>query len=146
MLYSHGSLLLTWFNFIPTWICNHTPSKVWDENTDPFQNFNGSTVEVWEGISSFIPYFKTGVIIYPYMKGCKYTWICLRSPPRCFYVHFIVLVLLLRFCFLQWTVSLCGSSYQPGLDIHRHGCIVCLLLRMHCKYWLHVSAFKPPTW
>ena len=30
----------------PAWISNHTPSKVWDEITYPFLNFNGCTVEV----------------------------------------------------------------------------------------------------
>ena len=39
-------LLLTWFNFNPAWISNHTPCKVWDEITYPFLNFNGCTVEV----------------------------------------------------------------------------------------------------
>ena len=32
-------------------------SEVWDEITYPFPNFNGATVEVWEGINNFIPYF-----------------------------------------------------------------------------------------
>ena len=30
----------------PTWISNHTLSKVWEEITYPFLNFNGATVEV----------------------------------------------------------------------------------------------------
>ena len=30
---------------IPAWISNHMPSKVWDEITYPFLNFNGVTVE-----------------------------------------------------------------------------------------------------
>ena len=33
----------------PAWISNHMPSKVWDEITLPFWNFNGYTVEVWNG-------------------------------------------------------------------------------------------------
>ena len=28
------------------WICNHINYKVWDENTYPFLNLNGATVEV----------------------------------------------------------------------------------------------------
>ena len=31
---------------ISGWISNHKPSKVWDEITHPFLNFNGCTVEV----------------------------------------------------------------------------------------------------
>ena len=42
-LYHQGPLLLT---LIPAWIINHMPSKVWDEITYPFLNFNGATVEV----------------------------------------------------------------------------------------------------
>ena len=38
--YKHG------LTIIPAWISNHTPNKVWDEITYPFQNFNGCTVEV----------------------------------------------------------------------------------------------------
>ena len=42
---------------IPTLISNYMLSNVWDEITDPFPNFNGCTVEVWEGISNFISHF-----------------------------------------------------------------------------------------
>ena len=61
-----GPLLLTWFNFNPTWIRNYMPNKVWDEITYPFLSFNGCTVEVWEWISNFIPHFIMDVITYPY--------------------------------------------------------------------------------
>ena len=36
------------------------PSKVWDEITYPFLNFNGATVEVKEWISNFIPHINNG--------------------------------------------------------------------------------------
>ena len=39
------------------------PIKVRDEITYPYLNFNGCTVEVWEGISIFIPYFIMDLII-----------------------------------------------------------------------------------
>ena len=29
--YGQWHLLLTWFNLIPAWICNHMPAKVWGE-------------------------------------------------------------------------------------------------------------------
>ena len=41
------------------------PGKVWDEITYPFPNFNGTTIEVWERISNFIPHFIRDVITYP---------------------------------------------------------------------------------
>ena len=53
-------------NWIPAYISNHMPSKVWDEITYPFPNFNGAAVEVWEWISNFIPHFIMVVkITYP---------------------------------------------------------------------------------
>ena len=41
------------------------PYKFWDENTHPFPNFNGGTVEVWEWINDFITYLTGHVITYP---------------------------------------------------------------------------------
>ena len=38
---------------------------MWDETTYPLPNFNGFTVEVWEWICNFIPYFTGYVITYP---------------------------------------------------------------------------------
>ena len=38
------------------------PSKVWDEITYPFLNFNGCTVEVKEWIGNFILHFVMDVI------------------------------------------------------------------------------------
>ena len=52
-------------NFFPVWISNNAASKVWDEITYPFPNFNGGTVEVWEWLSNFIRHFIIDVIIYP---------------------------------------------------------------------------------
>ena len=40
------------------WISNHMSCKVWGEINYPFPNFAGTTVEVWERLSNFIPYFK----------------------------------------------------------------------------------------
>ena len=34
-----GLVLLTWIIFIPAWISNHVPNKVWDEIIHPFPNF-----------------------------------------------------------------------------------------------------------
>ena len=42
---TQGPLLLTWFNFNSAWINDYMPSKVYDEITYPFRNFNGCTVE-----------------------------------------------------------------------------------------------------
>ena len=50
---------------IPALINNHMPSKVGDEMTYPFPNFNGAAVEGWESISNFIPHIMMDVITYP---------------------------------------------------------------------------------
>ena len=42
------------------------PSKVWDEITYQFQNFNGCTLAVLEWIRNFTPQFIIDVITYPY--------------------------------------------------------------------------------
>ena len=47
------------------WIANHKSSKVWEEMTSLFPNFNGCTVAVWEWKSQFIPHTVMGVITYP---------------------------------------------------------------------------------
>ena len=53
--YWHGLTLIT------VWISNYIRYQVWDEITYPFQNFNGGTVEVWELIINFNPYFILGM-------------------------------------------------------------------------------------
>ena len=40
-------------------------SKVWDEFTYPFLNYNSAAMEVQEWISNFILHFKMDVITYP---------------------------------------------------------------------------------
>ena len=43
------------------------PNDVCNEITNPFSNFNGATVEVWEWIGNIITQIIIGVIIYKYM-------------------------------------------------------------------------------
>ena len=50
---------------IPAWICNHMLSKMWDDITYPFSNFNGANIEIWEWISDFIPHFIMDLITCP---------------------------------------------------------------------------------
>ena len=47
-LLAHSSRPFYWhgLTLIPACISNHMHSKVWDEITDPFLNFNGATVDV----------------------------------------------------------------------------------------------------
>ena len=59
--FDHGQYQLSGhmpsLSLIPTCISNYIHYKVWDKITYPFPNFNSCTVEVWEWISNFIPYF-----------------------------------------------------------------------------------------
>ena len=52
-------------SLIPAWIKNYMSSKVWEEITYPFPNFNGCTIEVWEWISNFISHYIRDIITYP---------------------------------------------------------------------------------
>ena len=69
------SLCSVWFSvlwpflltltLIPALISENIFSKMWDEITCPFPNFNDATVDVLECISNFIPHFIMAVIAYP---------------------------------------------------------------------------------
>ena len=50
------------------WISNYMSSKVWNEITYPFLNFNGATVEVWKSISDCISNFIIDVITYLWLN------------------------------------------------------------------------------
>ena len=52
------------------WLCSFW-NKVVSKITNPFPNFNGTTVEVWKWISNFISYFTA----YDYLPGIRrYCW------------------------------------------------------------------------
>ena len=48
--------------FIPAWVNNYKPWKVWHEITYPLLNFNSYTAVVLERIRYFTPHFMVGVI------------------------------------------------------------------------------------
>ena len=51
------------------------PSKLWDELTYQFSNFNGATVEIWEchiSTCNFVPHFIMDIITYP-CWSCSYS-------------------------------------------------------------------------
>ena len=56
---------------IPAWISDYMHFKGWDEITNPFPNFNGCTIEVWEWIIIFIQHLNIHVISLPYWKNNK---------------------------------------------------------------------------
>ena len=68
--------LLTWINWIPALQSNHMPSKMRDEIYHPFANPNGSTIEIWEWICYFNPYFIMNVITHPCL------WVIVVRPNR----------------------------------------------------------------
>ena len=59
LFYQHGLTL------IPAWISNYIHYKVWYGIVYPFQNINGTAIQVWEWISNFIPHFTGHVVTYP---------------------------------------------------------------------------------
>ena len=56
LVYFHRLILIS------AWISIYIHYKVWDEITYPFSHFNGTAVEVWEGISNVILHFNKKVI------------------------------------------------------------------------------------
>ena len=50
-------------------------NKVWDGITDPFTDFNGGAVKVWEQISDFIHHFIMDVITYPRWDKSETMWV-----------------------------------------------------------------------
>ena len=56
---------LTLRNFNQACISNHMHSKMGDEITYPFPNFNSCAVEVLQWVSNFIPQFIMDAITYP---------------------------------------------------------------------------------
>ena len=58
---------------------NYILSKVWDESTYPFSNFNGCTVDVWNGLSNSTPHFIIDVII-AYILGLNLNNVSERDP------------------------------------------------------------------
>ena len=98
-------------------------SKVWDEITDPFPNFNGCTVEVWEWISNFTPYVKMAVITYKINTTKQST----RCPQR---VLFEFPTFNLR-AMLRWQQQLqsAGNNQFNGTGHHD---IYEYYISMHC--------------
>ena len=52
-------------SLIPPLISNHVIYKCGMKESFQFAKFNGATVEVWEWIDTFIPYFTGHVVTYP---------------------------------------------------------------------------------
>ena len=74
-----GPLLLAWFDFNPS-MDKCMPSKVWDEITYPFPNFNSYAVEVGKWISNFILNSIMDVLLIQAKKG---PLLVMRHHPQC---------------------------------------------------------------
>ena len=69
----------TWGNFIPACISDHMTNKMLGEITHPLPNFNGSTVEVSEWKSNFIPHFIMDVITQSMLKTESLEWYLIQT-------------------------------------------------------------------
>ena len=49
----------------PAWISNYVHDNVCDVITDPFPDYIGASVEVWEWMNNFIPHLTPHMITYP---------------------------------------------------------------------------------
>ena len=57
-------LVQLWILFL--WRSQHIHHKVWSDIINPFPNFNGPAIEIWECIRHFIPWLIEIMITYPY--------------------------------------------------------------------------------
>ena len=100
---------------IPAWISNNMPSKMWDEITYSYPNFNGCTVEVWE-LDKWFHLTLYNTWNYLSMLGLKLIQVSKRGPSFiCGQVH-NTLVRCLHF----WGIH--RSIFYTLLSIDLHYC------------------------
>ena len=88
---------------------NHMSSKLRDEITCTFPNFNGCTVEILEWINNFIQYFMMDVSTYPcWMKVSSYCIV--RESSDLLISAFIVLIYIYIYIFF------CKVSYNAAIS------------------------------
>ena len=122
----HGLIL------IPAGISNHRPSKMWDEITYPFPNFNGATVEVWVRICNLTLHFVS------WMQLLKFGYEYVISPHTlshaCNYLSKLGFKLQWLLIFHRWHLGFCKEEctplergfdefygfYQPLIDYYTH--------------------------
>ena len=98
---------------ITTGISNHMSSNVWDENTYPFPNVNGATVEVFEWITNFTSHIIMDVIAYPCRDESKrglWGFLCTQKLSHIVTLCFVVVIVILK-----WSISLLSFPVT-----HRH--------------------------
>ena len=59
---------------------------MWDENTYPFPNFNGCTVQVWEYIRNLTPHLIMDVVTYP-CGNSSYSVLAIWAPDLSLYCN-----------------------------------------------------------
>ena len=127
---------LTW---IPVWIGNHMPSKVWDGFTYPFPTLPSSTVEVWEWINTVV---NTGLVNGVLPGGTKPSLVPMLCKGR---LPFVPVVR--DFChaiqpewiFLRLVVPVARPSKTTTLGYRAaHG----VQLLYFARLWLVVTLFK----
>ena len=101
---------------------------MWNENTYPFANFNGVTVEVWEWIRNFIPHSILYVITYPCPNGTRkhgpsfvstYTvrcrWNAVKFLPKLHKRHPVARPS--GVCFVSSVTELCSAAVIAVLNV-----------------------------
>ena len=111
---------------IPAWLSNHMLSKVWDEVTYPFPNFNGCTVEVLEMISYFIPHFIKDVITYP-------CWGMNSVLCTCYSRIYKEIASCQVCCVLYYTLRWRHNDHDGVSNHQPHGCLLNHLFRRRLK-------------
>ena len=120
---------------------NHMPSKVCDEITYPYPNFNGCTVEVWEWINDFITHFIMRGCNYSSMPGLKLTILVKGAPGVRWTLSSII-----EIPFRRW------HSRNKSCHFHK-GSSYCYLKTVYrgCRHddvikWKHFPCYWPFVW
>ena len=126
---------------------NYIHYKVWGEMTYSFQNVNGTTVEVWEWISDFIPYLTVHMITWP-SCGLKLIDVNKRDPCHLSLYWLLMWLLSIRnwiSVILIWLVlqTLKKTWASPLITLSMKGiarpCVVATFLK-HWQKWKLLAA------
>ena len=127
-------------NFNPTWMNNHTPSKVRNRIMHPFSNFNGNTVEVWEWKKKIHPTLYNG---YNYLSMLRLKLIhCSEWGPGCTQGGVVKQILFIHYFFSLGNLQNHCSSIVCQIIIltpitHRDTCHICIVIQgiKHILLW-----------
>ena len=138
------TLILAWMN-------NYILYNMWNDITYPLTNFNGATIEVWEWICNFIPYFTGHVITYhTSMLGLKLIHVSKMDPMWGNMFNFTVS--LMSGITRSLGICKCNGYYQVlfGVVLDYHGdwlvlkCTISLIVQLNQRIYRYKHFLNLP--